>query len=726
MRARQERPRIDLTMNEKTPPGSGHAERCAAAYRAVMESAGLAFMNRAHARSFSLNILQMNGLELLEALRRVQDPQTGMRLMGETHREAGTQAHRELSRHVHNFATSANSLVDHTRVFLNEYYQGSEVQIRFGKAVTEAITRTPAIKFVHDLRNYMVHRALPDTQMFLEMRQDPANPEAGLQTFSGVRINTASLLEFDRWTADSKRYLKDVGEHVEIDALVDDYLAAVNALQYRLDCDLEAHHAADLAELSRLQGELHRLDAETPAMPSPPGEAAASELAGGLSASTSGRIDVLAQELVDTIEQMTLTVLKSTGFTGSRPAPVITGEDVVGDPVMRREDASGRPVVVFDWKGGSWGMTHASYRRVHDLADLVRSEDWGRAGLGPKFIEEQFLNWARQKRRKETDKSFSAALKSAADTAVKPFEVWAPVAHLEVQTAFDFGPVQIRPINRAFLAELRAALPELTENKAKSAVDDYFKRLEKKVLGFAAVVVSVSADHEYASEQGLEIARDAVNLLRIYSPGAPFAERLCPTALLGADYVPKYEVLTRSGSDFYSQEGLIRQESAYWRISKPYLAELRKNHLDRVGALVDPRGLTQFENSIRAAILLHSAGLASAEPHVRLRASLDALEQVLLRHEMEPKAARVADRTGRILFDVANPMETGQRIRAAYRLRDAAPGPLSFQDDRLLGAVAWDVQMALMTVIGNSDSFLSVSDFLTAIEGPFPTPPSES
>lgn len=712
-------------MSEKTPPSSGHAERRAAAYRAVMESAGLAFMNRAHARSFSLNILQMNGLELLEALRRVQDPQTGMRLMGETHREAGTQAHRELSRHIHNFATSANSLVDHTRVFLNEYYRDSKVQIRFGKAVTEAITRTPAIKFVHDLRHYMVHRALPDTQMFLEMRQDPTNPVAGLQTFSGIRINTASLLEYDRWTADSKRYLHDVGEYVEIDALVDAYLAAVNALQYGLGCDLEAHHAEDLAELSRLQGKLHRLDAETPAMPSRPGEAAASELGSGLSASTSGRIDALAQELVGTIEQMTLTVLTSTGFTGSRPTPVITGEDIVGDPVMRREDASGRPVVVFDWKGGSWGMTQASYRRVHDLADLVRSEDWGRTGLGPKFIEEQFLNWARQKRRKETDESFSEALKSAADTAVKPFEVWAPIAHLEVETAFDFGPVQIRPINRAFLDELRAALPELVEESAKSAVDDYFKRLERKVLGFAAVVVSVSADHDYASEQGLEIARDAVNLLRIYSPGAPFAESLCPTALLGADYVPKYEVLTRSGSDFYSQEGLIRQESAYWRISKPYLAELHKNHLDRVGALIDPRALTPFETSIRGALLLHSAGLASAEPHVRLRAGLDALEQVLLRHEMEPKAARVADRAGRILFDVANPMETGQRIRAAYRLRDAAPAPLSFQDDRLLGAVAWDVQMALMTVIGNSDRFLSVSDFLTAIEGPFPTPPSQ-
>lgn len=702
--------------SEPTPPN----ER-AEAYRAVMESAGLSFVNRAHARSFSLNILRMNALELLEAVRRVQDPETGLRLMGQTDREAGTQAHRELSRHIHNFAASANSLVDHTRVFLKAHYKGSEVQTQFGLSVSATIARTPAIKFVHDLRNYMVHRALPDTQMFFEMRQDPDHPEAGLQTFSGIRISTASLLEWDGWTADSKRYLSGVGEYVEIDALVDIYLTEINALQIGLDQALEDHHAQDLVELSRLRADLNRFDVhsvEKAVAPEPP---SSDELAEGLSATVKARVDPLAQKLLTSIEQMKLTVLTSTGFTGSRPAPVITGENILGDPVIRREDASGRPVIIFDWNEGSWGLTQADYVGVYDLVDLVRSEDWGRTRLGAKFIEERFQDWARQRRRDETQLTFSAALEAAAGEAVRPFEVWAPVAHLEVEMAFDFGPIQIRPITHAFLAELRERLPK-PQADAKAAIDDYFKRLADKVLGYAAAVIPLTADHDYATEQGLEAARDAVNLLRVYSPGAAFADRLCPSALRGADFVPKYEVLTVGDDNFYSQEGLVSHNTVYWRLSKQYLDEIRAHHLDRVGALVDPRHLSPFQASIRTALLLHSAGLASAEPQVRLRASLDALEQVLLRHEMEPKAARVADRTGRLLFETAEPLETGRLIRSAYRLRDALPAPRSHRDDRLLADVAWHAQMALMTVVGNSDRFTSVSDFVDAIEGPLPKP----
>lgn len=702
---------------QKAASPDGRAE----AYRAVRESAGLAFVNRAHARSFSLNILQMNALDLLEALRRVQDPETGLRLMGQTHREAGTQAHRELSRHIHNFPASAHSLVDHTRVFLNAYYKGSEAQAQFGLAVSATIERTPAIKFVHDLRNYMLHRALPDTQMFFEMRQDPDHPETGLQTFSGIRISTASLLEWDGWTAGSRRYLSGTGEYVEIDALVDTYMTAVNALQAGLDQALQDHHAQDLMELSRLEAKLNRFDV-------PPSEKEvglepplSNVPVQGLSATVTARVDRLAEELLASMEQMKLTVLTSTGFTGLRPVPVLTGENIVGDPVMRREDATGRLVVIFDWKDGSWGLTQADYARVYDLVDLVRSEEWGRTRLGAGFVEEHFQGWARGRRRHETELSFSERLGTAASEAVRPFEVWAPIAHLEIETAFSFGPAEIRPITQAFLDGLRARLPE-PEAKAKAAIDDYFRRLEVELLGYAAVVVSVTADHDFATEQGLAVARDAINLLRIYSPGAAHAHQLCPSALRGSDFVPKYEVLTVGKDSFYGREGLVSPDTVYWRLSKEYLNELRAHNLDRAGALVDPRSLSPFQASVRAALLLHSAGLASADPQVRLRASLDALEQVLLRHEMEPKASRVADRTGRLLFDTASPLDTGKLMRSAYRIRDALPSSRSHQDERLLADVVWYAHLALMTVLGNSDRFVSVPDFLDAIEGPLPEP----
>jgi len=60
--------------------------------RQITESAGQGYLNRTHQRSFSLNVFQMNAVELVEAAQRVRDPDQGMALMMENNRDAGRQA----------------------------------------------------------------------------------------------------------------------------------------------------------------------------------------------------------------------------------------------------------------------------------------------------------------------------------------------------------------------------------------------------------------------------------------------------------------------------------------------------------------------------------------------------------------------------------------------------------------------------------------------------------
>lgn len=56
--------------------------------RQIEESAGSGYLNRAHQRSFSFNVFQMNAIELMEAAHRIKDPDQGMALMMEKNREA--------------------------------------------------------------------------------------------------------------------------------------------------------------------------------------------------------------------------------------------------------------------------------------------------------------------------------------------------------------------------------------------------------------------------------------------------------------------------------------------------------------------------------------------------------------------------------------------------------------------------------------------------------------
>lgn len=60
--------------------------------RQIKDSRGSGYLNRTHQRSFSLNVFQMNAVELMEAAQRVKDPDQGMALMMEKNREAGRQA----------------------------------------------------------------------------------------------------------------------------------------------------------------------------------------------------------------------------------------------------------------------------------------------------------------------------------------------------------------------------------------------------------------------------------------------------------------------------------------------------------------------------------------------------------------------------------------------------------------------------------------------------------
>ncbi|MBN8502469.1 MAG: hypothetical protein J0M19_15180, partial [Sphingomonadales bacterium] len=147
--------------------------------QAIQSSAGQRFLDREHSRSFSLNIFRTNARELLEALRHVSDPENGLHLMAISNREAGTQAHREVNRRVHNFVAASKTLVDHTRTFMKEHYELTPIWAMYKSEAHKRFSENEVAKFVHDLRNYMLHRALPNSSMFIHYYRDPERPDQG-------------------------------------------------------------------------------------------------------------------------------------------------------------------------------------------------------------------------------------------------------------------------------------------------------------------------------------------------------------------------------------------------------------------------------------------------------------------------------------------------------------------------------------------------------------------
>ena len=189
---------------------------------AINSSRGAAHVNRSHQRTFSLNIFRMNAQELIEITRRVNDPDEGLRLMYLKNRDAGQQTHREVARRIHNFVAAAQTLVEHTRIFMREYYGDTAILDRYQAKIDTEFAREPLSRFVQDTRNFMLHNGLPNSEMFLKLESNPDTPEGGVMQ-TGIHIPTAPLLEWRSWTAPARKFIEDSGEFVDIETFTEAY-----------------------------------------------------------------------------------------------------------------------------------------------------------------------------------------------------------------------------------------------------------------------------------------------------------------------------------------------------------------------------------------------------------------------------------------------------------------------------------------------------------------------
>lgn len=215
----------------------------------MIESRGMRFLDRMRVRAFSLHILIVAAREFQEAATLMENADVGIRLMSVKNRAAGEQAHCEIGRLLHNFLASAKTLVDHTRVFMEEHYPGSALKRRYAEKVDTDLACDEVCKFVHDLRNYMLHCGLPNIERYVVFDQ-----RKGVS--SGVQLKSADLLTWDKWTAVSRRFLQK-NETIGLGQIARDYAERVTAFHKWLDDELREHHRQDLDEFISMQEE-HR------------------------------------------------------------------------------------------------------------------------------------------------------------------------------------------------------------------------------------------------------------------------------------------------------------------------------------------------------------------------------------------------------------------------------------------------------------------------------------
>lgn len=213
--------------------------------------------------SYTFYTFSANALELKRWLSHHEDPARAISHAAASGNLFGHQSRADVLRHLHNFLASAKSLVEHTRNFITSTYAETSLLHDYHREVREKLAPSGVLHFVHDLRNYMLHKGIPLTREQFAWSRD--SPETFTITFDLTRLRS-----WRRWSPEALDYLTHSPDHVRIADIVEEYTELVVRFHKWLNERRKQEDAAVFAELAALQDELAT---ELDRKPSPPSDA---------------------------------------------------------------------------------------------------------------------------------------------------------------------------------------------------------------------------------------------------------------------------------------------------------------------------------------------------------------------------------------------------------------------------------------------------------------------
>ena len=209
------------------------------------------YLGRCKTRAFALNIFEGNFTDLQKACAIAEDARTGVKLIHTAQDGEGYRLHMEIARFFHNFLASAKTLVDHTRCFMEDHYESTSLKRVYEERVVNNLSQDQLVKFIHDLRNYMLHKGLPAVRMSVNATRIPETNSFDFSTT--VSLNKETLLLWKNWTQQSRAFLKEADEHLKISDISKSYGEKILSFYRWFDTLLAEHHKDDLVELKKLQ-----------------------------------------------------------------------------------------------------------------------------------------------------------------------------------------------------------------------------------------------------------------------------------------------------------------------------------------------------------------------------------------------------------------------------------------------------------------------------------------
>lgn len=432
------------------------------------------------------------------------------------------------------------------------------------------------------------------------------------------------------------------------------------------------------------------------------------------------KIDSLANALLLKVKPLELRAPQPS-FPHEVPiAANLSHEDILDVPALGAKNVFG------DWvwrgflhNGTIYGLSEKDYEELQRVLDEVLKTRWIRSYCGKDFVEETVFFWCRARLRAEAQPALSEFIATAALEHVQGYEIFVPIAHLIVQSGFEFGCVRIESITRQFLDGQEARMPADADQITRDNVQQFYSDLRKDIQGRAAVFVRVKAVPQYAEKRAVQIAEIAIALLRLFSAAAYSPWAVCPCAIKGSEFIPEtMTFFSHDGNSFQFHKRVAADGVIFWNLLDAELSAIQQSGLDKLGVLIDSAALSPFQIRTRAAVLAYSNGLVLPDVNERLVHSLSAMETLLLGSSSAPIQQTLADRMAFLISrDPAERRAIGENVRAVYGMRsDYIHHRVTSIEKRQLEVFIHHARAVLQAAINSSQTFSTPEEFINAID----------
>lgn len=207
----------------------------------------------------SLYVFQGNFEELRSLLLKHSDVREAIRLRGARKKPAMRASLYEITRLLHNFVTSAKSLIEHTRVIYREIYKGGEELPDYQKEVDRRFANNPLAQFVEDLRDYCLHYELPTISSVLHFSSLPPTPVFE----SRIELKIEELNKYSKWSHLAKKYLTSQNKPVNLLTVTDEYYALVKDFHSWFQSRQKEIHSQEFAKVTSIYKRIEYLQEKT-------------------------------------------------------------------------------------------------------------------------------------------------------------------------------------------------------------------------------------------------------------------------------------------------------------------------------------------------------------------------------------------------------------------------------------------------------------------------------